>query len=256
MGHNRSTLHVQQAICRRLPRSLTWAIGLGLLAVTAVGGQEVDPTQSAPQEPGALPAAVKLIPVEEAPLSPAPSVIAPVSAPAVRLAPEPLPQHAQKAKQITNAVNGIRPASFKELTPGESTRQDVLEKLGEPQETTSSDSQEKLVFALGPFPSVQITLVDHVVTSIVIHLAAPSTRAEVVKELKLEEFQPVEIRDDADRPLGEVYPERALMLAFDGTAGTGEEPKVGQVVLERISVEPFLTPRATGLGRTDGQAIG
>ncbi len=240
MGQNRSTLGFRHTICHRVSVGFVWALGASLFVSTAVWGQESDSTPSIPEELKALPAPAKLIPVEEAPSSPGQSVVAPVSAPPVRLAPEPLPLHAKKAKQITNSVDGIRPASFKDLTPGESTRQDVLAKLGEPQETTASETDEKLVFAVGPFPSVQITLVDNLVTSIVIHLASPSARADVIKELKLEEFRPVEIQDDAGRPLGEVYPERALMFAYDGATGEGQERKVGQVVLERISVEPFL----------------
>ncbi len=240
MGHNRSNLCVRHANRRGMLPGLCQAIGLSLLMVRAAWSQEVVSPDTALEEPKALPSPVKLIPVEEAPILPPQSDVAPASAPPVRLAPEPSPLGSSKSKQITQTVQGIRPASFKDLIPGESTRQDVLDKLGEPQQTTSSDADEKLEFALGPFPKVQITLVDQVVTSIVIHLATPTARDEVVKELKLEEFEPVVIRDKSARQLGEVYPERALMFGYTQTTPEGEEPQVEQVVLERISVEPFL----------------
>ncbi len=270
MELNRSTLRVRQACCggtERIPTSADGArngsrnlVGVSLLAlcllITAgVWGQESRSVSDAPEEPQALPAPPILLPVEEASATtrlveaevPPPrqeermsSNVAPASAPPIRLAPEPLLLKPEKAKQITSAVEGIRPASFKELTPGESTRQDVLAKLGDPRETTSSEAQEVLGFALGPFPSVQVTLVDHVVTSIVIHLAAPTKREEVVKELKLEGFLPVTIQDNAGHAVGEVYPERALMFAYAESTSAQGDPTVGQVVLERISVEPFL----------------
>lgn len=193
------------------------------------------------EEPKTLLTPARLIPVEDVTAAPEISTdVAPASAPAVRLAPEPLKVSGKEAKEITRSVAGIRPANFKGITPGASSRDDILEKLGEPQETTSSDEKEELVFKLGPFPSVQITLVDKVVSSIVIRLAEPTPRGDVVTELNLEEFEPVSIRDDAHRLLGEVYPERGLMFAFQGDVEAESEPLVGQVVLERVSVEPFL----------------
>lgn len=209
------------------------------LGISVAWGQE-EPGEFPLQEPQSLLEPVTLEAVEEVATAPAVEQVAPASAPPVRLVPEPLPEDMGKAKAIRSAVEGIRPASFKEITPGESTRSDVLKKLGEPRETTSSDEGESLAFELGPFPRVEITLVNKKVTSIVIHLAEPASRAQVVEELKLDDFEPVVIRDDADRPLGEVIPERGLMFAYQADGSKDTEPQVGQVVLEQISVEPFL----------------
>ena len=201
------------------------------------------------EEPKALMTPATLIPVDTQgadPTSPAPeSEVAPASAPPIRLAPAPLPLHAEPAKKITSEVSGIRPASFKGITPGESTYDDVVAKMGDPLETTSSDEKEELVFKLGPFPSVQVTITDKVVSSIIIHLAEATARSTVVEELKLGDFEPVSIVDNTGRTLGEVYPERGLMFAFAGS-NEAEESQVSQVVLERISVEPFLL-RVQGL---------
>ncbi len=196
------------------------------------------------EEPKALTTPATLIPVERAAPVTTVSEVAPASAPPVRLAPAPLPLHAEQTKKIANAAAGIRPASFKGITPGESTYDEVVEKMGQPLETTASDATKELVFKLGPFPSVQVTIEDQVVSTIVIHLAEPTARSEVVEELKLADFEPVSVLDDAGRMLGEVYPERGLMFAFQGEQQG--QPRVSQVVLERISVEPFLL-RVQGL---------
>ena len=116
----------------------------------------------------------------------------------------------------------------------------VLEKLGEPADTTEHDGAEVLSYAIGPFPKVRVTLHEDVVSSIVIHLAGPSVRTDVAKELGLEDFRPVVVRDDQHRALGEVYPERGLMFAYADGSTDSQEARVEHVILETITVEPFL----------------
>ncbi len=246
MRQIRSTIRI--FFSTRYSCHLLWALGIALF-VSAAGGDEPRPVAAPLEEPKALLGPIKLIPVEKKPTAPAtpadssvagPSVPWAWTAPPIRLAPAPLPLHAGETKHITESVDGIRPASFKGITPGKSTYDDIVEKIGDPLETTASDDKEELVFKLGPFPSVKITLTDKIVSSIVIRLAKPTTRDDVSKELNLGEFDPVTIRDESDHAIGEVYPERGLMFAYQGPADSEGTPQVGQVVLERVSVEPFL----------------
>jgi tetratricopeptide (TPR) repeat protein len=62
----------------------------------------------------------------------------------------------------------------------------------------------------------------------------------VAKELGLEDLRPVVVSDDQRRPLGEVYPERGLMFAYAEGATDSREASVEHVILETITVEPFL----------------
>ena len=66
-----------------------------------------------------------------------------------------------------------------------------MEKLGKPADSADQDGDEVLAYAIGPFPKVRVTLHEDVVTSIVIHLAGPSAREDVAKELGLEGLHPV-----------------------------------------------------------------
>jgi hypothetical protein len=254
MRNNLSATRIVISSCTKC--SLVWGVLLAMMVTAATAqqtgsasseeeqqagsGATAEPGTFPLEEPKALLEPAQLIPVESTETPPLGGEVAPASAPPVRLAPAPLPLAVERSKQITNEVDGVRPASFKEITPGDTTAEDVVEKLGDPLETTTREGQEELVYKLGPFPSVRITIIDKVVSSIVIGLAAPTPRSDVVKELKLDDFEPVTILDDSDRALGEVYPERGLMFAFQGDVAEGEEAKVGQVVLERVSVEPFL----------------
>ena len=243
MGHERSTSTRRRWLVSPWKITFCCFFITTLIASSAFGdGQE--PAEFPADEPKELLTPVQLIPVEDADPDPAdqPSksaLVTPASSPPVRLAPEPLALDTETAQRIINKVEGIRPASFQDLTPGESQRSDVLEKLGEPEEIVTTHGEE-LIFKVGPFPSVRISLVDDNVTSIAIQLAEPTKRSDVIKELNLGEFEPVDIRDEDQRRLGTVFPERGLMFAFHPEPGPENEERVTQVILERISVEPFL----------------
>lgn len=143
-----------------------------------------------------------------------------------------------EAEQPTGTVESIatasdlRPSSFQEITPGESTRDDVNEKLGEPVSAELIDGQSLLTFQVGPFPRVEVVTELEIVQSIVIHLDKPLAPEEVVKQLSLHEFHSMVIHGDEGEGIGQVYPERGVLLSFaPGTA------KVAQIILEPISAD-------------------
>ncbi len=155
----------------------------------------------------------------------------------VKLAPELLPEAAAAGKAIDEAVHA---ASFQGITPGKSTRAEVIERLGEAQETMQVGDDTVLSYEVGPFPRVEVMLTGDAVNAVVIHLPNPGTREQVAEDLKLGRFRPVRVYDDAGQLLGEAYPERGLLFAFDTEDKGADSPKVGHVVLEPISAEPFL----------------
>ena len=113
-------------------------------------------------------------------------------------------------------------------------------KLGPPADAGNPEAGETLRYAIGPFPQVVFHLEHEVVQSVVVHLASPGSREDVARELSLGAFRPVVVHDDQDRPLGEVYPERGLMFAYQAATGLEGEVRISHVVLETISAEPFL----------------
>ncbi len=210
------------------------------MPAVVVCGQDAASEPALGEEPKALLSPVNLLPIDPVAEADGKKPSAPVAAPPVKLAPE-MTALGNLGEQSGDApVEGIKPASFQDITPGETTREQVVTKLGEPAEVTQQDSTEVLSYAIDPFPTVKVSIRENVVSSIVIHLAAPSTRADVTKELGLENFRPAVVNDDQNRPLGEVYPERGLMFAYaDGTTNS-QEARVEHVILETITVEPFL----------------
>ncbi|MHB8971890.1 MAG: tetratricopeptide repeat protein [Pirellulaceae bacterium] len=203
-------------------------------------GQDEPSDRTPAEEPKTLLSPVNLLPIDPAAEAVGTQPSAPVAAPPVRLAPEITVLGKSPENAAANPEERVKPASFQDVTPGESTREQVVAKLGEPVGVTEQEGTEVLSYAISPFPTVKVSVRDNVVSSIVIHLAAPSTRADIAKELGLESFRPAIVNDDQARPLGEVYPERGLMFAYsEGTTDT-QEARVEHVILETITVEPFL----------------
>jgi tetratricopeptide (TPR) repeat protein len=157
----------------------------------------------------------------------------------VKLAPEISAWTSPGGAAAEQKIADMKPATFQDITPGETTRDEVLERLGAPATAVQEETGELLTYAIGPFPKVCITVREDVVASIVIHLAGPSARDDVAKELGLENYRSAIVRDDQQQPLGEVYPERGLMFAY-AQDGLGSAAQVDHVVLETLSAEPFL----------------
>lgn len=216
------------AVC---PRWLAWA---------AEGDVPQTASRAVAEEPRALLAPVDLLPVEPglgpAPLEPSANGASPE--PLVKLAPEISAWTSPGREAAARQVADMKPATFQDITPGETTRDEVLKTLGEPAATAPEESGELLTYAIGPFPQVRIALRDGVVASIVIHLSAPGPREDVAKELGMSGYRSAVVRDDQQQPLGEVFPERGLMFAYAPDAPSG--PLVDHVVLETLSAEPFL----------------
>lgn len=130
----------------------------------------------------------------------------------------------------------VRASGFEDITPGESTVAQVIEKLGEPKTRGRKQTTESLIYQIGPFPKVEFLVIDDVVETIIVYLAQPADRQQLAKDLQLETFEPAPVPDTTGRVLGIAYPERGVLFAFSAEG----EDKIAQVVLEPIAPEPFI----------------
>ncbi|MBX7165308.1 MAG: hypothetical protein K1X74_03075 [Pirellulales bacterium] len=131
----------------------------------------------------------------------------------------------------------VEVAEFNGLRPGESFVADVEKLWGRPKNVErQSDGEEQWNYEIEPFPSVVITIFERRVEAIVINLAEPFPADEVERQLGLTDVVPALVRDELGDPLGQAYPERGVLLSFDGDADT---PRVVQVILEPVAPELF-----------------
>lgn len=142
----------------------------------------------------------------------------------------------------------IETASFKEITPGVSTLADVQKAWGPPREIAHRESVMIHLYTVGPFDKVEVSFFQDKVTSIVIRLNQSFPAKGVAEQLKLSSLRPVYVSDAMGEILGQSFPERGVLFAFE-PSGTPGKPsmKVSQIILEPVTAEPFVLRAETNL---------
>lgn len=200
------------------------------------------PTPAAP--PATAPAATAPasgVPTPAAPRGAAPQAAAPAATATV------------EASVIAGPKVEIRPAAFQGITPGQNTREELVKILGAPAETIPANGTEVLVYRPVDFSRVEAVVSQGQVRSLVVHLKAPASVANLVRDLGFQAFSPARVCDSEGREIGVAFPERGVMFAFTTEAG---EPAVTQLVLETISAESFLVRAEQSGTRNYTQALG
>ncbi|MFZ5832605.1 MAG: tetratricopeptide repeat protein [Planctomycetota bacterium] len=157
-----------------------------------------------------------------------------------RLAPIPDPLEAERIE--------IEAASFKGITPGVSTAVQLESAWGAPKEMQKRDGMLLQLYSVEPFDRVEVTCVDGNVASIVIRFERPFPADAVAQQLQLGNVRPVLVSNELGEVLGQVFPERGVLFAFEpGEAPGKPSMQVTQIILEPISAEPFILRGETNL---------
>jgi tetratricopeptide (TPR) repeat protein len=146
----------------------------------------------------------------------------------------------------------LQPATFSGVTPGITTRAEVLATWTNPQEADASGSL--LTYSLGSFPMIALGFRGEIVDSIRVELARPEALASISAKLGLSELQPAVARDDFGNPLSTSFPERGVTLMQQAADAAGNDgalasdsaaTEVYEIVVRRILPGPFIL-RAEG----------
>ena len=142
----------------------------------------------------------------------------------------------------------IEAASFNGVIPGQSTAADVEKAWGAPKEVISDGGARIQLHAVGPFQRVEVTYVNGKVASIVIRLDQSFPANAVAQQLELTPIRPVLVSNELGEILGQAYPERGVLFAFEPSSDIGKASmKVAQIVLEPVTAEPFVLRAETDL---------
>ncbi|MFP6617825.1 MAG: tetratricopeptide repeat protein, partial [Pirellulaceae bacterium] len=140
----------------------------------------------------------------------------------------------------SNAITELdtpRPLQFQKLTPGRSSAADLKEVFGAAQSKSQENGVETLVFQIGAFQQVKVIVSDQIVDSIQVFFKESYSVSEIAKQLGIQDFEPVIVRDSRGSVAGSVYPERGVTFVY----GKNSEPvQVKQIKLAPISPVPFL----------------
>ena len=150
--------------------------------------------------------------------------------------PQAEPQDRAAVTKPSSDPAEIRPIRFNQVSAGITTAKELQQLWGAPLKVTDTDGIALWKYKIAPFPQVDVTIVQDVVSSVLIYLAEPLEPGDVAREMVLETYVPVPIPDAAGRVMGQAYPERGILLSFTQDL---EDAQVERMQLEPISAELF-----------------
>ncbi|MCG2684933.1 MAG: tetratricopeptide repeat protein [Planctomycetales bacterium] len=135
----------------------------------------------------------------------------------------------------------VETASFKGITPGVSTKDDVEKSWGRPRDTSRANGFLVQLYSVEPFKQVEVSYAGEKASSIVIRLGHSFPADAVAKQLDLAAIRPVLVSNELGEILGLAYPERGVLFAFEQSDEPGKPSmKVLQIILETVSAESFV----------------
>lgn len=141
--------------------------------------------------------------------------------------------------------HGLSPAQFNGVTPGDSTRQELIEAWGEPVAIAEADGEtdggQVLSYEMEPFKNVEALIESDELAAIRVTLAQETEIDALVSRLQLEEVEPVEVNDsNTGSLLAKIYPEKGLTLLIATSILPPEAAQASHVVLEPLDARAFV----------------
>jgi len=142
----------------------------------------------------------------------------------------------------------VETASFNGVTPGLSTLEEVQRSWGPPKDATQNGQTLVHLYRVGPFERVEVSFFRDKVASIVVRLDRSFPAQAVAQQLELSNIRPVLVSNTLGEILGQSFPERGVLFAFEPTPpGNPPSMKVSQIILEPVTAEPFVLRAETNL---------
>jgi tetratricopeptide (TPR) repeat protein len=129
----------------------------------------------------------------------------------------------------------VEVAQFKEIRPGVTTSEELIQKWGEGKLQRKKDGQTRRIYKLGSYQEVAVLLEHGRVAAINVRFDSPIESTALAERFHLDPDSSVPVNDDGGQALGISYPDRGTLFSFDG--GT---KLVSQMLLEPIDPQPFL----------------
>jgi tetratricopeptide (TPR) repeat protein len=158
----------------------------------------------------------------------------------------------------------IQASSFNGVTPGVTTRAELLRLWGEP--LADAATGKSLVYEPAGFTAVTASLENDRVTALRVELAAPGTTEQLVEKLKLANVRPAIVANDEGQTITTAFPECGVTFVHGDAHGpavvsdgesddavTAEQVEV--IVLRSIEAEPFIRRAATNDARAYADRI-
>lgn len=222
----------------RAPERIDGTMSGGATSTLEVVPQEAQPSPaaSAPATP-ATPSEPTSTPPSNVSSSPAPAEPSP-SADSLEPIPEPDP----------SVPPTVETAGFNGILPGRSTMAQLAKQWGPPKETRQEEGMVIHHYVVEPFEQVEVVFSGDRVASIVVRLQKPFPAKIVAEQLGLTNIRPVLVSNELGDILGQAYPERGVLFAFQQNKKSGvPSMEVTEIVLESVTPDPFVLRAETNL---------
>jgi tetratricopeptide (TPR) repeat protein len=189
-----------------------------------------------------IPTAVKTEPAPAAqPKSPQAVTPSKTTASAPQPPPAPKPGDLKPIPEEPQGPVEIEAASFKGVTPGATTAAELEKAWGVSKQARSQGGDTYHLYSVGPFNRVEVTCREGKVVALAIRFDQSLPASGVAKQLGLNGLRPVLVSNELGEILGQAYPERGVLLAFEPATERGQASmKVSQIILEPLSAETFV----------------
>ncbi len=141
--------------------------------------------------------------------------------------------------------------SFRGVTPGISSRKDVLQEWGNPRD--DDPQAQVLIYQLDKMPSVRVSFDGDVVDAVIVKLGKPLSPDALIRKLHMQEIRSALLSRPTGDPLALVFPERGVVLRLtnDQRSSVADSDKegldthdaslrVGEIVIQPMKAAAFL----------------
>jgi tetratricopeptide (TPR) repeat protein len=135
----------------------------------------------------------------------------------------------------------VEAASFKGIAPGAASLADVEKAWGAPKEVRKRENAITQLYSVPPFERVEVNALDDKITSVIIRFEHSFPANDVAQQLDLSKIRPVLVSNELGEILGQAYPERGVLFAFEPSKDPGKPSvNVAHIILEPLSAELFV----------------
>lgn len=135
-----------------------------------------------------------------------------------------------------------KPSSFHGVKPGSTTKQELIEAWGTPDEVAPTDGGQLLMFHLESFRGVEVLIERNVVALMKINLHTPADPKELAAKVRADFAEAVEVTDDeSGRVVAHAYPDRGIVMVLDVEDDITPESSsmVSQMLLQPLDAQTF-----------------
>ena len=128
----------------------------------------------------------------------------------------------------------IDQASFRGALPGKTARRQLESQWGPGEPFTAADGTTGGAWRVEPFERVEVTFAGDTVAAIRVKLAEPVDVNDLARQLEIADLRTVSISDDQGAVIGQVYPERGVVLSVKPDTQTATA-----ILIEPLDAESF-----------------